>query len=62
MSYIVGDRRQAEVFPASIEDYVKKEDPVRAYDAFVERLDLEEIGIEVDEKKIGAPAYEPRRR
>jgi hypothetical protein len=29
------------ILPRSIEDYVAKDDPVRAYDAFVEKVNLE---------------------
>jgi len=48
------------LFPQSIEEYVPQDDPVRAYDAFVESLDLAELGIVVDENRIGNPEYEPR--
>jgi transposase len=48
------------MFPSSIEEYVPKDDPVRAYDVFIEKLDLETLGIEFDESKIGNPAYHPR--
>ena len=40
MAYRNGEREQMALFPASIEDYVSPSDPVRAYDAFVEALDL----------------------
>jgi hypothetical protein len=39
MPYIVGARDQNQLFPASIEEYIGPEDPVRAYDAFVEQVD-----------------------
>ena len=45
MAYRYGDRHQMNLFPQSIEDYVPKDDPVRAYDAFVESLELAELGI-----------------
>lgn len=50
---------QLSLFPASIEDYVSASDPVRAYDAFIDQLDLEELGIILDEDKIGNSEYEP---
>ncbi|WP_347275389.1 hypothetical protein [Candidatus Kuenenia sp.] len=45
MAYIIGNRDQNTLFPPVIQDYVGKEDPVRAYDAFVESLDLQEMGF-----------------
>jgi len=47
------------LLPISIEDYVGTEDPVRAYDAFVDALDLSELGIEVEENQVGPPEYDP---
>jgi transposase len=47
------------LFPQSIEDYVPKDDPVRAYDAFVESLELAELGITIDENQVGNPEYVP---
>jgi len=55
-----GNRRQLELLPPSIEQYVAEDAPVRAYDAFVEALDLKELGIEIDPTKEGNPAYDPR--
>jgi len=60
MAYRYGNREQIELFPASIEDYVSSDDPVRAYDAFVEALDFNELGIELDENQAGNPEYDPR--
>jgi len=34
--------------------------PVRAYDAFVDALDFEELGIEMDAHKVGCPQYDPK--
>ena len=34
-----GNREQIQMLPASIEEYVAEDAPVRAYDAFVEALD-----------------------
>jgi transposase len=48
------------MLPPTIEEYVGDKDPVRVYDAFVEALDLGELGIEVDENKVGNSAYEPK--
>jgi transposase len=48
------------ILPRSIEDYVAKDDPVRAYDAFVEKVDLEELGITINDAKVGNSQYDPR--
>ncbi|MEA3223774.1 MAG: IS1182 family transposase [Thermodesulfobacteriota bacterium] len=60
MAYRYGHREQMELFPQAIEDYVDTNDPVRAYDAFVEALDFDELGITLDEKQIGNPEYYPK--
>lgn len=59
MSYRFGDREQNGLFPQCIEDYVKPDDPVRAYDAIVEAMDFSELGIELNEDKVGNPEYDP---
>jgi transposase len=48
------------MFPESIEDYVSAQDPVRAYDAFVEAIDLSSIGIPLDSNQVGNPEYDPK--
>jgi len=48
------------LFPQSIDEYVPQEAPVRAYDAFVEALDLDDLGIKVDPHKVGCPQYDPK--
>ena len=60
MAYRYGNRDQLTFLPPSIEDYVAPEDPVRAYDAFVDTLDLEALGIELDPHKVGNSAYDPK--
>ena len=60
MAYKRGNRDQVTLLPATIEEYVRGDDPVRAYDAFVEALNLEELGIEVEEEKVGNSAYDPK--
>ena len=59
MAYRYGDRYQMNMFPQSIEDYVAKDDPVRAYDAFAGTLDLKELGIVIEADKEGNPQYDP---
>ncbi len=58
MAYKCGNRVQMTFLPSTIEDYVTKQDPVRVYDAFVDSLDLKELGISLD-IKAGADEYHP---
>ncbi len=60
MAYIRSERNQTVLFPPSVEDYIPPTDPVRAYDAFVEQLNLRELGIVVDENQMGPPEFDPR--
>lgn len=60
MAYIKGNRNQMTMLPNSIEDYISLDDPVRAYDAFVEALDLEQLGLVLDGHQAGANAYWPQ--
>ena len=60
MAYIMGNRKQKTFFPPTIEDYVGKEDPVRVYDAFIDSIDLQEMGIIIEPFQAGAPAFEPK--
>lgn len=60
MAYRYGDRFQLGLFPRSIEDYVAQNDPVRAYDAFVEALDFNALGIEIDPNQVGNSEYDPK--
>lgn len=60
MAYKRGNRDQLMMLPPTIEEYVREDDPVRAYDAFVEALNLEELGIEVEEVKVGNSTYDPK--
>jgi len=45
MAYLTGTREQLTFLPPAIEDYIAQDDTVRAYDAFVESLDFNELGI-----------------
>jgi transposase len=60
MAYRYGNRNQMALLPKSIEEYVSEEDPVRAYDAFIETLDLEDLGIEINLHKVGNAEYDPK--
>jgi transposase len=59
MAYRYGNRNQINLFPESMEDYVAPDDPVRAYDAFIEALDFRDLGITLDPNKVGNSEYHP---
>jgi len=61
MGYVLGeDRTQSVLFPECLDDYVLLENPIRFVDAFVERLELSELGFQKAEpKELGRPAYHP---
>ena len=60
MAYRYGTRYQLGLFPQSIEDYVGSNDPVRAYDAFVDALDFNDLGIQIDPNQVGNSEYDPK--
>ena len=61
MAYRHGtDRRQMMVLPPTLDQYVSQDHAVRAFDAFVDALDFKELGIELDERKVGNSEYDPR--
>lgn len=60
MAYRYGDRKQKTLFPQSIDEYIPEDAPVRAYDAFVEVLGLEQTGIQIEPHKVGCPQYDPK--
>ena len=54
------DRSQGLLLPDRLEDYVGEDNPVRVVDAFVEALDLSELGFEAANRAAsGRPAYHP---
>jgi transposase len=59
--YIEGeDRSQATLLPEYLDDYIAEDNPVRVVDAFVEELDLQELGFEgADPAITGRPSYHP---
>ena len=62
MAYIKGkDKRQYTMFPECIDDYVESDSPVRLFDAFVDSLNMDELGfIRSTPKEEGRPGYDPR--
>lgn len=60
MAYRCGDRYQMDLMPQSIEEYVGTDNPVRAYDVFVETLNFHDLGIGINPAKVGNSEYEPR--
>lgn len=61
MAYRYGqDRNQMMLFPQSIDQYVPDDHPVRAYDAFVDTLDFKQLGISINNRKVGNSQYDPR--
>src|SRR5271168_5054317 len=59
MPYITGERKQSSLLPYSIEDCVDPRDPVRVYDAFVDQLNFEQLGIHLDSNQVGHPEFDP---
>ncbi|HTH99814.1 MAG TPA: IS1182 family transposase [Acidisoma sp.] len=59
--YIEGlDRRQTFLLPEDVDDYVDEDNPVRVVEAFVERLDLAELGFRrATPAETGRPAFHP---
>jgi len=55
-----GNREQMQLLPASIDQYVAEDAPVRVYDAFVGALDMRELGIDIDPLQEGNPCYDPK--
>src|SRR5262245_13050887 len=54
------DRRQAALLPESLDDYVDADNPVRVVDAYVDALDLTELGFDgVEPEATGRPGYHP---
>ena len=54
------NRGQSTLFPASLDDYVSEDNPVRAVDLFVDGLDLDKLGfIGVQPFDTGRSSYHP---
>jgi hypothetical protein len=59
--FIEGEKRtQSALLPASLDDYVVEDNPVRVIDVFVDELDLGQLRFEgVDPLPTGRPSYHP---
>jgi transposase len=54
------DRSQATLFPEYLEDWIDEDNPVRVIDAFVDAVDLGELGFDgVVPEATGRPSYHP---
>ena len=54
------DRRQDYLLPASLDDYVSADNPVRAVEAFIDALDLNALEFAgMTPAETGRPAYHP---
>ena len=54
------DRGQLSLLPESLDQWVEDSNPVRVIDAFVEQLDLDELGFKMAEPAdLGRPGYNP---
>jgi len=54
------DRTQVTLLPECLDDYIAEDNPVRVVDAYVEELDLQELGFEgAEPAATGRPAYHP---
>lgn len=54
------NRYQLTALPQSIEEYVETDDPVRAYDAMIDAIDIESVGLFKEWKKAGNSPYDPK--
>jgi transposase len=61
MDYIRGvTRNQVILFPETVEDYITGDNPVRFIDAFVNSLNLSDLGFQrAQPAETGRPAYDP---
>ena len=60
MRFIEGrDRDQATLFPERLDESIDPENPVRVVDAFIDAIDLEELGFDVTPEATGRPGYHP---
>lgn len=57
--YRTGEKDQLMLLPPSFDDLVGDNDPARIYSAFIDQLDLNELGINLNPDKVGNPEFHP---
>jgi transposase len=62
MSYVGGESREQRIlFPEVLDDYISEDNVVRFIDAFVDGLEMGELGFDRSApKETGRPPYDPR--
>jgi transposase len=62
MGFIEGEARtQGTLFPETLEEFIPEEHFCRVIDAFVDRLDMQELGfVRAEAAETGRPGYDPR--
>jgi transposase len=62
MGFIEGDARtQGTLFPVTLEEFIPDDHFCRVIDAFVDRLDMQELGfVRAEAAETGRPGYDPR--
>ena len=62
MSYIEGESREQRIlFPEALDEYIGEDNAVRFIDAYVDGLQMEELGFkQTAPKETGRPPYDPR--
>ena len=54
------DRGQSTLLPECLDDWIDEDNPVRVIDAFVDALDLAELGFDgIEPAATGRPGYHP---
>jgi transposase len=53
------DRDQATLFPERLDEAISADNPVRVVDAFIDALDLAELGFDIMPEATGRPGYHP---
>ena len=53
------DRNQSTLLPELLDDYLAEDNPVRVIDAFIDALNLSELGFRVEPAMTGRPSYHP---
>jgi len=60
MAFRQSERYQQMFFPPTLDEVIAQDDPVRAYNAFVDTVDWQALGIKGDPHQAGCPAYHPK--